>query len=1295
MSDIPIGVGLDPTDAVRGAAVVRQSLNQMGRSAEQAQRSLRQPRDEMGRFVAQAQVMGKSVRDVANDMLFFRRVMIGLFGGFSAAAAIRQLADVETAIQRINSSLGVTFGADAPKAMEFVRSEAHRLGLDLESSATSFGKLQAAAKGTVLEGREAAKVFSAVAEASTALGLSTEQTDGALRALEQMISKGTVQAEELRGQLGERLPGAFQMAAKAMGVTTAQLGKMLEQGQVMASDLLPKLANEMHNRFGQAATDMADGLQANINRMQTSFFNFKDALNKAGGANFLGDMIGGITHVTDSFTAALIATKEFGKGQEEVSFGATEFWKLFADQAIKYLFDIPSALLKITQIASVLVISWAQQFGLQMQSMALISGSVWDEVKGIVQEAFADLIDIAADSLYILARMAERVPFGQALADRLDAASDATQQFADKQHESAAALRANKDEVGRQLEAIDDQIKTLGAAADESVQYYADQYTGAKAARDAAIEQGIAIKSVTADIFKQGEAANSLTTLTKEQTDSFEKLTNRLYGTGAAMQYVREQDLLAKAYDAGKFGAVGSEEAMAGYRDAAERLETEFFKKVQHDAAETAGVINDDLTSAMSDLKSTVVDLAGTFSGAFETMLTGVEQLIEHEEALAASKEETARAQDMLDSAGTDDERKSAMKAINKASMEQQKLIKQNTAMQLNSYAKMTSGAASFFKEGSKGYKALHAASQVFHAFELAMNVQTLIAKLTADEAKVASSMTVAAAEGTANVASSGVGIPFPGNLAAMAATIAVLAGLGVALSGGGGGGVPLSEKRQKKQGRGTVFGDSKAVSASLGNALSDLASLQDDQLHVALDMLRSLRNIEASMVGVTRLVLRNMPTFGKQEWIFGLKEKPQDTGVHFGSQTIGDVLSGGADAQFYADYKHTQDQSVAVSEELREQFTMLFSEIGESVLLAVEGVGGDIDAAREVLEAFEIDIGHISLHGMTGEEAQKAMEAVFSAFADRLSEEVMPAMQEFQQIGEGLFETLIRVGAQTATVRDLFSDLGSSLGGMDFIADARIVDNLVSLAGGFDELLSKFSSFTDSFLTPGQQSTLATNRMTRAFDQLGIAIPATRDAFADLVMSVDVSTEAGQELFTSLLSIVEVADSFYEVIDETAEAMSNLRDVIEGARFDNLLPEQQLEQMLGDYNAAVAAASSMTGADLTNQANVIADLIDPLLAQIADVYASGEYAQMLRELVLSSGEGVLGLLDTVPASAPPMHVTVEGQAESLAELQESNEHLAALVRVQTEAYQRLLEQNEEVIGELREIRERTTLERL
>ena len=57
--------------------------------------------------------------------------------------------------------------------------------------------------------------------------LSAYESEGAFKALEQMLSKGKVSAEELRGQLGERIPGAFQIAARAMGMTTSELDKFM------------------------------------------------------------------------------------------------------------------------------------------------------------------------------------------------------------------------------------------------------------------------------------------------------------------------------------------------------------------------------------------------------------------------------------------------------------------------------------------------------------------------------------------------------------------------------------------------------------------------------------------------------------------------------------------------------------------------------------------------------------------------------------------------------------------------------------------------------------------------------------------------------------------------------------------------------------------------------------------------------------------------------------------------------------------------------------------------------------
>lgn len=185
-------------------------------------------------------------------------------------------------MQRIIGTLTVATGSliGAKDAFKFVTDVSLELGLSLKEAADQFGQLSAAARGTALEGEGIRKIFLATSKAAVALGLKTEQVTGIFRALQQMLSKGTVQAEELRGQLGERLPGAFQIAAIAMGVTTAELGKMLKEGKIMAEELFPKMGDVFEERFGQQAIIASENLQAALNRLSTTQFLYSVALDE-------------------------------------------------------------------------------------------------------------------------------------------------------------------------------------------------------------------------------------------------------------------------------------------------------------------------------------------------------------------------------------------------------------------------------------------------------------------------------------------------------------------------------------------------------------------------------------------------------------------------------------------------------------------------------------------------------------------------------------------------------------------------------------------------------------------------------------------------------------------------------------------------------------------------------------------------------------------------------------------------------------------------------------------------------
>ena len=271
MADIAtLGLRVDSSGIVRAT----RDLNKLEREGRDAERQTDKLNRSFGGLKTAALALGTAIAAIGITRI------------------IKSAADATLAMDSINSSLRVATGSTEAAAMEFafLREEAERLGLDLQASASAFGSLAAAARGTAIEGQAARDIFVAVSEAMTALGRTSAETEGALTAIEQMISKGRVSAEELRGQLGERLPGAFQIAARSIGVTTQELDKMLSNGELLAEDLLPRFAQELSNTFSAEAEARANGLQAEMNRFRTAVFELMSSGNMDGLARAIEDV---------------------------------------------------------------------------------------------------------------------------------------------------------------------------------------------------------------------------------------------------------------------------------------------------------------------------------------------------------------------------------------------------------------------------------------------------------------------------------------------------------------------------------------------------------------------------------------------------------------------------------------------------------------------------------------------------------------------------------------------------------------------------------------------------------------------------------------------------------------------------------------------------------------------------------------------------------------------------------------------------------------------------------------------
>ena len=207
------------------------------------------------------------------------------------------------------------------QSLTFLDKISNKYGQDITVLTDTYKNFIAASQSSGLELKERNRIYESIVKSGSALSLSNEEIEGSLRAVSQMFSKGNVQAEELRGQLGERLPGAFGLAAKALGVTEAKLNDMLKAGEVLAVDLLPKLATELEKAFGDKAVNNVNLVTGAWNRLTNSVKEWFGEINKsygitstiAKGFNLLADNLGLVVEVAitavETFVAYQVVTR--------------------------------------------------------------------------------------------------------------------------------------------------------------------------------------------------------------------------------------------------------------------------------------------------------------------------------------------------------------------------------------------------------------------------------------------------------------------------------------------------------------------------------------------------------------------------------------------------------------------------------------------------------------------------------------------------------------------------------------------------------------------------------------------------------------------------------------------------------------------------------------------------------------------------------------------------------------------------------------------------------------------------
>lgn len=486
------------------------------------------------------------------------------------------------------------------------------------------------------------------------------------------------------------------------------------------------------------------------------------------------------------------------------------------------------------------------------------------------------------------------------------------------------------------------------------------------------------------------------------------------------------------------------------------------------------------------------------------------------------------------------------------------------------------------------------------------LNATKLSGEATTTAASTALAGTEASAWGVTAVVKAIASLPFPLNLAAGAATMAAVVAVGAKMLGGvGGSSVSLAQSRQESQGTGSVFGDSGAKSESIARSLERVEDNTYQGLAISMGMLNALTSIQNNIGSFSALVVRDTNITGKapvaglgqgsaeEFWssdkasflqggpfgiildkltggwlskttgkimgaIFGGKTTLEDSGFTAGRTTLGSIASGGLNAMSYAEIKKdggwfrkdkTSTQTNGLGDDANRQIAKVLLSLSDSVHEAGLALGLPADSFTEKLNGFVVDIGKISFKDMKSDEIEKTLQAVFSKLGDGMAQFAVGGLEQYQQVGEGYLETLVRIAQGYQSVDVALQSMGMTFGaiGVDSIAARQ---RLLELSGGVEKFVQNSEQFLSDFFTEQEQAAALKARVQPILGQYGLQASG-EDAttkFRDYLVALDPATESGAKAYAVLSQIApalkQIADAEQYIYDERKDLQQQLDEL-------------------------------------------------------------------------------------------------------------------------------------------------------
>jgi tape measure domain-containing protein len=265
----------------RELRVAQREFNTLNQRVTLADRAVGRFNSNVGNYPMQA---ARGIKDLIGAF--------GIVGGVSAIAAItkdvyeqvKSQESLDLALKQVTKTQ-----SEYARAQQFISEQAEINGVEINTLEKAYTKFYVSASDK-LSVKKIEDVFGTIVKAASTMGLTVENQERVFTSLNQMLSKGKVQAEELRQQLGDALPGAIDIMQRAyqklhpeQKITSEQFEKLMENGKIISSEVLPEFANELERTFNLQTVKRVENLATAQNRLTNAWKEFIRELNDGNG----------------------------------------------------------------------------------------------------------------------------------------------------------------------------------------------------------------------------------------------------------------------------------------------------------------------------------------------------------------------------------------------------------------------------------------------------------------------------------------------------------------------------------------------------------------------------------------------------------------------------------------------------------------------------------------------------------------------------------------------------------------------------------------------------------------------------------------------------------------------------------------------------------------------------------------------------------------------------------------------------------------------------------------------------